>query len=80
MAEHNPIYVPDATTETIQYKPLSLLAVAGLVLGILFSIVLALFAADALSRGQPLFLPGLLLLNWMGPSLTGLVDALASVK
>ena len=25
-------------------------------------------------------LPGLLLLNWMGPSLTGLVDALASVK
>jgi hypothetical protein len=66
MAEHNPIYIPDATTETIQYKPLSLLAIAGLVLAVLFTIILALFVADAWSRGQPIFLPGLLLLLPLG--------------
>src|SRR5580704_583852 len=73
MAEHNPVYIPAGTADTIQYKPLSLLAVAGFSVSVFFALLILAFAADGLLRGQPFFLPAILiLLPLAGAVLSGL--------
>jgi hypothetical protein len=73
MAEHNPVYIPAGTADTIQYKPLSLLAVAGFSVSVFFALLILAFAVDGLLRGQPFFLPALLiLLPLAGAVLSGL--------
>jgi hypothetical protein len=62
MAEHNPIYTAAITADTIQYKPLSLFAIAGFSVSILFALLVLAFAVDGLLRGQPFFLPAILIL------------------
>jgi hypothetical protein len=49
------------TVETIDYKPLSLLAVAGLVVSVIYGVVLVVTALAALFKHEPFFLPGWLL-------------------
>jgi len=58
MAERNPTFTPAITSDTIDYKPMSLLAVAGLVVSSLYAAFVLLSAVIALVKGQPFFVPG----------------------
>jgi hypothetical protein len=55
MAETNPAPAPLLAAETIQYKPLSLFAVSGLIAAILFGVILVAGSIVAMSRGTPFF-------------------------
>jgi hypothetical protein len=58
MAGRNPTVVtPQGAGDKLDYKPLSVLAVAGLSLAVLFAVVVALSALFALLKGEPFFLP-----------------------
>jgi hypothetical protein len=73
MAERNPVYLPDIASDTIDYKPLSLLAVAGLVAAILYAVILVVSALVALFKGEPFFLAnGLLAIPIAGAALSSL--------
>jgi hypothetical protein len=61
MAAPNTTQTPAAPAETIDYQPLSLLAVAGLALGVVYGVILAITGIAALLKAEPFFLPGWLL-------------------
>jgi hypothetical protein len=56
MVQRNLAYTPDVT-ETLDYKPLSLLAVAGLALAALYTVLLLVGAVAAQIKGEPYFEP-----------------------
>lgn len=62
MTATNPMYTQPVTADTIDYKPLALLAVAGLAFSIIYGVVLAITAVAALFKGEPFFLPGWMLM------------------
>jgi hypothetical protein len=62
MTGTNPMYTQPATADTIDYKPLALLAVAGLAFSIVYGVVLVVTAVAALFKGEPFFLPGWMLM------------------
>jgi hypothetical protein len=66
MAEHNPTFTPAITSDTIDYKPLSILAVAGLVVAVLYTVFVLLSALIALSKGEPFFMAGWMLVIPIG--------------
>src|SRR5438128_1745040 len=74
MIQHNSTtYTPDAAGDTIQYKPLSLLAVAGLIVAGLFAVILLVNAGAAFFKGEPFFLGGVVIAVAMcGAVLSGL--------
>ena len=60
MAGPNPTYTQPTAVDTIDYKPLALLAVAGFVFSLVFGVVLVFSMLVALFKGEPFFLP-----EWM---------------
>lgn len=54
--------VPPTTEEPLVYRPLSGLAVAGFTVSALYGAIILVAGMRALSRGEPLLLPGLMLL------------------
>src|SRR5437764_1266419 len=72
MAAPNTTQTPPAPAETIDYKPLSLFAVAGLTLGVIYGIILVITGLAALLKAEPFFLPGwLLFLPLLAAALAG---------
>ena len=60
MAERNPTFTPEVAGDVINYKPLSLLAVAGLTVAGVFTFIVLLSGILALVKGEPFFLA-----DWM---------------
>src|SRR5262249_57105995 len=56
-AERTPPFPPAVAGDVIDYKPLSLLAVAGLAVAVVFTSVVLVSAVIALLKGEPFFLP-----------------------
>jgi hypothetical protein len=56
MAERNASSTPAVAGDTIDYQPLSLLAVAGLSVAVVYALVIVIGAGMALSKGEPFFL------------------------
>src|SRR5436309_12808115 len=57
MAERNPTFAPAVAGDVIDYKPLSLLAVAGLSVAVFFTLGVLVSGIVALLKGEPFFLP-----------------------
>ena len=58
MAERNLTYAPTVAGETIDYKPLSFLAVAGLGTALVYAAVLLILGGASLVKAEPFFLSG----------------------
>lgn len=58
MAEQQPTIPYEASRETIDYKPLSLFAVAGFAVAVAYVLFLVVFGGNSLFRGEPFFVPG----------------------
>jgi hypothetical protein len=66
MAAPNPTYTQPIAVDTIDYKPLALLAVAGFVFSLIFGVLLVFSMVVALLKGEPFFLPGWMLVFPIG--------------
>jgi hypothetical protein len=58
MVQRSPIYTPDAASETIHYKPLSLMAVAGFLLAAAYVLIIAIGGVASFFKSEPFFLGG----------------------
>lgn len=72
-----PVTISDRPADPVEYRPLSLLAVAGLVIGIAYSLIVLVGALNAFRVGSPLLLPGVLS---VGLPVLGAVLSLAAIR
>ncbi|HYV35800.1 MAG TPA: hypothetical protein VE988_08865, partial [Gemmataceae bacterium] len=64
MAQRSPTYTPDVSADTIDYKPLSPLAVAGILCAALYAALILIIAVADFFKGEPFFLPNATLWIW----------------